>query len=102
VHSATPLVSIVIPCYLATSKQGELLDETLDTVAAQTSRDYEIVVVDDGSPLDPGDASGYAARTRAQQPRGRRSGRPSDTDQSTVRMMRPASKTSSVRCISPE
>ncbi|HZG42556.1 MAG TPA: glycosyltransferase family A protein, partial [Longimicrobium sp.] len=49
-----PLVSIVIPCYVATPKQAELLDETLHTVAAQTCRDYEIVVVDDGSPLDVG------------------------------------------------
>ena len=51
-RSAEPLVSIVVPCYLATAKQAELLDETLDTVDGQTCRDYEIIVVDDGSPLD--------------------------------------------------
>jgi glycosyltransferase involved in cell wall biosynthesis len=49
-----PLVSIVVPCYVASPRQGELLDETLRTVAAQSCRSYEIVVVDDGSPLDVG------------------------------------------------
>jgi glycosyltransferase involved in cell wall biosynthesis len=47
-----PLVSIVIPCYVTTPAQADLLDETLRTVDAQTCRDYEVVVVDDGSPLD--------------------------------------------------
>jgi glycosyltransferase involved in cell wall biosynthesis len=47
-----PLVSVVIPCYVSTPRQAALLDETLDTVAAQTCRDYEVVVVDDGSALD--------------------------------------------------
>ena len=47
-----PLVSIIVPCYVTSARQAELLDETLQTVAAQTCRDYEIVVVDDGSPLD--------------------------------------------------
>ncbi|MBW3628110.1 MAG: glycosyltransferase family 2 protein [Gemmatimonadetes bacterium] len=42
----------MIPCYVKTAKQAELLDETLHTVAAQTCLDYEIVLVDDGSPLD--------------------------------------------------
>jgi glycosyltransferase involved in cell wall biosynthesis len=51
---AAPLVSIVIPCYVTTPAQVDLLDETLHTVAAQTCRDYEVVVVDDGSPLDVG------------------------------------------------
>jgi glycosyltransferase involved in cell wall biosynthesis len=50
--TATPTVSIVIPCYVHVRKQAELLDETLATVAAQTCRDYEVIVVDDGSPLD--------------------------------------------------
>jgi glycosyltransferase involved in cell wall biosynthesis len=47
-----PLVSIVVPCYLTTPAQVALLDETLRTVDAQTVQDYEVVVVDDGSPLD--------------------------------------------------
>jgi glycosyltransferase involved in cell wall biosynthesis len=49
-----PLVSVIIPCYTSSHSEGEILRETLDTVAAQTCRDYELVVVDDGSPLDVG------------------------------------------------
>jgi glycosyltransferase involved in cell wall biosynthesis len=47
-----PLVSIIVPSYVASPKQAELLDETLHTVAGQTCKDYEVLVVDDGSPLD--------------------------------------------------
>jgi glycosyltransferase involved in cell wall biosynthesis len=46
-----PLVSVVIPAYVATPRQANLLVETLDTVAAQTCQDFEILIVDDGSPL---------------------------------------------------
>lgn len=48
----TPLVSIIMPCYITSAKQAELLDETLRTVGEQTYQDYEVIVVDDGSPLD--------------------------------------------------
>jgi glycosyltransferase involved in cell wall biosynthesis len=51
VSAAPPLVSIVIPAYVATPRQAELLAETLDTVAAQSFQDFEALVVDDGSPL---------------------------------------------------
>jgi glycosyltransferase involved in cell wall biosynthesis len=51
VSAASPLVSVVIPAYVATQRQAELLAETLDTVAGQSSQDFETVVVDDGSPL---------------------------------------------------
>jgi glycosyltransferase involved in cell wall biosynthesis len=46
-----PLVSIILPCYLSSQAQGALLDETLSTVDAQTIGDYEVIVVDDGSPV---------------------------------------------------
>jgi glycosyltransferase involved in cell wall biosynthesis len=45
------MVSIVIPCFVATAHQAALLDETLASVDAQTHADYEIIVVDDGSPV---------------------------------------------------
>jgi glycosyltransferase involved in cell wall biosynthesis len=48
---APPLVSIIIPAYVATQRQAELLVETLDTVAAQSCQDFETIVVDDGSPI---------------------------------------------------
>lgn len=40
-----PAVSIIIPTY----NRPELLREALDSIAAQTFRDYEVIVVDDGS-----------------------------------------------------
>jgi glycosyltransferase involved in cell wall biosynthesis len=48
----THAVSIIIPCFLGTSRQADLLDETLATVAQQTFRDFEVVIVDDGSPVE--------------------------------------------------
>ena len=47
-----PVVSIVIPCFITTPRQSELLDETLATVAQQSFSDYEVIVVDDGSPVE--------------------------------------------------
>jgi glycosyltransferase involved in cell wall biosynthesis len=46
-------VSIVVPCYITLPAQLQLLDETLSTVDAQGCDDYEVVVVDDGSPIEP-------------------------------------------------
>jgi glycosyltransferase involved in cell wall biosynthesis len=42
----TPRVSVIIPCYNTASFVGE----TLDSVFSQTYLDYEVVVVNDGSP----------------------------------------------------
>lgn len=44
----TPAVSVVIPCY----KQAEYLREAVDSVVAQTFTDWELIIVDDGSPDD--------------------------------------------------
>ena len=46
-----PRVSIVVPCFISTERQAELLAETLTTVEQQTFTDYEILLVDDGSPV---------------------------------------------------
>jgi glycosyltransferase involved in cell wall biosynthesis len=58
-----PLVSIIVPSYVASPRQAELLDETLHTVAGQTCKDYEVIVVDDGSPLDVGAITARHAST---------------------------------------
>jgi glycosyltransferase involved in cell wall biosynthesis len=66
-----PLVSIVIPTYVATPNQADLLAETLDTVAGQSCQDFETVIVDDGSPLavEP-IAAGRPRTTVLRQPNG--------------------------------
>lgn len=57
-----PLISVVTP----TRNRVKLLEETLDSVAAQTLNDWEHLVIDDGS--DDGTAELMAART-AEDPR---------------------------------
>ena len=46
------VVSVIVPAFVASDAQAALLDETLATVEAQTFGAFEVVVVDDGSPLD--------------------------------------------------
>ena len=45
------MISVIIPCY----NHGHTIGRTLDAVLAQTSKDIEIVVVNDGSTDDSGD-----------------------------------------------
>ena len=58
VFDTPPKVSIVIPAY----NSAEFIGETLDSVAAQKFREYEVVLVNDGSPDT--DALDRALRTR--------------------------------------
>jgi glycosyltransferase involved in cell wall biosynthesis len=47
--AATPAVSIIVPAY----NTAHLIGETLESIAAQTYTDYEVIVVNDGSPDTP-------------------------------------------------
>lgn len=49
---AMPLVSVVIPFY----KQADTIDATLDSLAAQTYRAFEVVIISDGDPDFPSEA----------------------------------------------
>lgn len=42
----TPEVSVIVPCY----KQAIFLDECISSVIGQTFRNWECIIVDDGSP----------------------------------------------------
>jgi len=48
-----PAVSVIIPCY----GQAQYLPEAVASVVAQTFTDWEIVIVDDGSPDDTGETA---------------------------------------------
>ncbi len=44
-NTQNPLVSVIIPCF----NTAKYLPETLDSLFAQTSQDFEVIAVDDGS-----------------------------------------------------
>ncbi|MDB6151022.1 MAG: kfoC [Chthoniobacter sp.] len=62
-HSA-PLVSIIIPCFAGSPRELALLEETLATVEMQTCSDFEVIVVDDGSPIQVQGATNAHPRVR--------------------------------------
>lgn len=58
---AIPVVSVVIPCF----GQAAFLPDAVESVIAQTLTDWEIIIVDDGS---PDDAAAVASRLIAAHP----------------------------------
>ena len=46
-----PKVSVVMPAFRRKAEEPPWIDEALDSIRAQTFGDFEIVVVDDGSPV---------------------------------------------------
>ena len=49
---STPRVSVIIPVHCRTDENWRYLRETLQSVAAQTFRDFEVIIVDNMSPID--------------------------------------------------
>ncbi len=53
----TPLISVIVPIY----KVGAFLQECIDSILAQTFTDFELILVDDGSPDNCGAICDQAA-----------------------------------------
>jgi len=49
---STPRVSVIIPVHCRTDDNWRYLREALESVAGQTYRDFEVIIVDDTSPRD--------------------------------------------------
>lgn len=47
-----PTVAVIIPVYSRTERHEAYLTDALKSVAAQTFRDFEVIIVDDASPRD--------------------------------------------------
>ncbi|HUN62518.1 MAG TPA: glycosyltransferase family A protein [Candidatus Sulfotelmatobacter sp.] len=47
--SSTPRVSVIVPCY----NSAQFVGDTLQSIFAQTYHDYEVVLINDGSPDTP-------------------------------------------------
>jgi glycosyltransferase involved in cell wall biosynthesis len=58
-----PVVSVIVPAFVSSRRQAQLLDETLATAADQSRRDVEVLVVDDGSSMDVGAIAARHPRT---------------------------------------
>ena len=44
-------ISVIVPCY----QNGKTVEKTVNSILAQTERDWELILVDDGSTDDTGE-----------------------------------------------
>jgi len=65
VSGTPPRISVVIPVHCRTPEHRRYLEEALDSAARQTFRDFEVVLVDDCSPLDIGPLTAAAGLPEA-------------------------------------
>ncbi len=58
-HQQTPLISLIIPVY----KTGKYLPDCINTILAQTYQNFEILLINDGSPDNSGEVCDRLALT---------------------------------------